>query len=63
MTVAALMQAGEAGHCGADIRSDLRVQIEPRERGGIQIEIESRVQTYYCESIRRQAEEIDDGRR
>ena len=58
MTVAALMQAGEAGHCGADIRSDLRVQIEPRERGGIQIEIESRVQTYYCESIRRQAEEV-----
>ena len=52
------MQAGEAGHCGADIRSDLRVQIEPRERGGIQIEIESRVQTYYGESIRRQAEEV-----
>ncbi len=35
MTVAASMQAGEAGHCGADIRSDLHVQIEPRERGGI----------------------------
>jgi len=58
MTVATSMQAGEAGHCGADIRSDLRVQIEPRERGGIQIEIESRVQTYYGESIRRQAEEV-----
>ena len=58
MTVATSMQAGEAGHCGADIRSDLRVQIEPRERGGIQIEIESRVQAYYGESIRRQAEEV-----
>jgi citrate lyase subunit beta / citryl-CoA lyase len=58
MSVATSMQAGEAGHCGADIRSDLRVQIEPRERGGIQIEIESRVQAYYGESIRRQAEEV-----
>ena len=58
MTVATSMRAGEAGHCGVDIRSDLRVQIEPRERGGIQIEIESRVQAYYGESIRRQAEEV-----
>src|SRR5690349_6822981 len=58
MSVATSMQAGEAGHCGADIRSDLRVQIEPRERGGIEIEIESRVQAYFGESIRRQAEEV-----
>jgi citrate lyase subunit beta/citryl-CoA lyase len=58
MTVATSMQAGEAGHSGTDIRSDLRMQIEPRERGGIQIEIESRVQAYYGESIRRQAEEV-----
>jgi len=49
---------GEAGHSGPDIRSDLRVQIEPRERGGIEIEIESRVKTYYGEAIRRQAEEV-----
>ena len=49
---------GEAGHSGADIRSDLHVRIEPRERGGVEIEIESRVQTYYGDSIRRQAEEV-----
>ena len=49
---------GEAGHSGTQIRSDLHVRIEPRERGGIQIEIESRVQTYYGDSIRRQAEEV-----
>jgi citrate lyase subunit beta/citryl-CoA lyase len=58
MAVATSIQAGKAGHCGIDIRSDLRVRIDPRERGGIQIEIESRVQTYYGESIRRQAEEV-----
>ncbi len=58
MTVAMSTQAGEAGHSGPDIRSDLKVRIEPRERGGIQIEIESRVQTYYGDSIRRQAEEV-----
>jgi len=49
---------GEAGHSGQDIRSDLRTRIEPRERGGIEIEIESRVKTYYGEAIRRQAEEV-----
>jgi len=58
MTVAAPIQTGEAGHCGADIRSDLRARIEPRERGGLEIEIQSRVQAYYGDSIRRQAEEV-----
>ncbi len=49
---------GEAGHWGTDIRSDLHVRIEPRDRGGIAIELESRVQPYYGDSIRRQAEEV-----
>ena len=49
---------GEAGHCGAEIRSDLQVRVEPRERGGVEIAIESRVQAYYGSSIRRQAEEV-----
>jgi len=49
---------GEAGHCGCDIRSDVRVRIEPRERGGIETEIESRVKAYYGEAIRRQTEEV-----
>jgi len=58
MTVAIESRTGEAGHCGAEIRSDLRVQIELRDSGGIQIELESRVQPYYGDSIRRQSEEV-----
>jgi len=50
--------AGEAGHSGADIRSDVQVRVEPRDRGGVDIAIESRVQPYYGNSIRRQAEEV-----
>jgi citrate lyase subunit beta / citryl-CoA lyase len=52
------LSAGEAGHWGADIRSDLHVRIEPRERGGIDIELESRVKPYYGDSIRSQTEEV-----
>ena len=58
MTVAVETRTGEAGHWGAEIRSDLHVRIEPSERGGIHIELESRVQPYYGDSIRRQAEEV-----
>ncbi len=50
--------AGEAGHSGPDIRSDLHVRVEPRDRGGIDIELESRVEAYYGDSIHRQAEEV-----
>lgn len=49
---------GEAGHCGTDIRSDLHVRIEPRNSGGLTLEIGSRVQSYYGQAIRRQAEEV-----
>jgi len=58
MSLATEIRTGEAGHAGPDIRSDLRVRIEPRERGGIQIDLHSRVQVYYGDSIRRQAEEV-----
>jgi len=58
MTVAMETRAGEAGHWGAEIRSDLHVRIEPRERGGTNIDLESRVKAYYGDSIRRQAEEV-----
>ena len=58
MTVATETRAGEAGHWGAEIRSDLHVRIEPRSRGGIDIDLESRVKPYYGDSIRRQAEEV-----
>ena len=58
MTVAMSPQAGEAGHSGVEIRSDLRVRLEPRERGGLEIQIASRVEVYYGDLIRRQAEEV-----
>lgn len=58
MTVATETRVGEAGHAGKEIRSDLQVRLEPRERGGLEIEIESRVQVYYGDSIRRQSEEV-----
>jgi citrate lyase subunit beta/citryl-CoA lyase len=51
-------RAGEAGHCGPEIRSDVHVLIEPRDHGGITIELESRVKPYYGDSIRRQAGEV-----
>src|SRR5690349_2858065 len=58
MAVAIDTRIGEAGHCGPDVRSDLHVRLEPRHRGAIEIELQSRVETYYGESIRRQAEEV-----
>ncbi len=58
MTVATETRTGEAGHSGTDIRSDVHVRIEPGERGGIEIELESRVKPYYGDSILRQAEEV-----
>lgn len=58
MTVAIETTIGEAGHSGSEIRSDLAVRIEPRKRGGIEIELRSRVETYYGDVIRRQSEEV-----
>lgn len=48
----------EAGRSGPDVRSDLRVRIETREHGGIEIELKSRVEPYYGDSIRRQSEAV-----
>src|SRR5579862_378593 len=58
MAVATDTRIGEAGHSGPDVRSDLNVRIEPRDHGGIEVELQSRVEPYYGESIRRQAEEV-----
>jgi citrate lyase subunit beta/citryl-CoA lyase len=60
MTVAIEIRTGEAGHCGAEIRSDVHVRVEPRDCGGLHIDLESRVNTYYGDSIRKQAEEVLD---
>lgn len=58
MAVAVKTWIGEAGHNGAEVRSDLYVRLEARDSGGIAIELQSRVEPYYGESIRRQAEEV-----
>ena len=58
MSVSSTTSEGIAGHCGPEIRSDLQVCLEPRGSGGLEIDIVSRVQTYYGDSIRRQAEEV-----
>ena len=56
--IESLVKAGEAGHWGPDIRSDVHARIEARGRGGINIELESRVKPYYGDAIRQQAEEV-----
>ena len=48
----------EAGRFAADTRSDCRVVFEPRGSGGIEIELRSKVASYYGESIRRDAEAV-----
>ena len=49
---------GEAGRSGGDVRSDLQVTFEARDRGGIELELQSRVGLYYGESIRRQVRDV-----
>lgn len=58
MTVATEVRTGEAGHSGPEIRSDVHVRVEARDRGGLHIELDSRVDAYYGDSIRKQAEEV-----
>jgi len=51
---------GTAGQSGPQIRSDLEVCIENCGSGGIVIELESRVQSCYGDSVRLQTEQILD---
>ncbi|MGA8489978.1 MAG: aldolase/citrate lyase family protein [Terriglobales bacterium] len=48
----------EAGHWGKDVRSDLHVSIEPRDSGGLEITLESRVGLYYGSSILSQTRQV-----
>jgi len=48
----------EAGHHGRDIRSDLHVSLEPRDGGGLEINLDSRVAPYYGASILAQSREV-----
>jgi len=54
-TAATKRQTGSAGRRGDDVRSDLWVELTPRETGGIEIDLRSRVDAYYGDSIRDQA--------
>jgi citrate lyase subunit beta / citryl-CoA lyase len=59
MTITAqLAPTFSAGRCGKDIRSDLRVTFDPRTSGGLDIQLTSRVSTYYGESIRAHARSV-----
>lgn len=58
MPIATEIRTGTAGNYGPDVRSDLQVRIEIHDTGGVVVEIDSRVKTYYGEAIRRQAEEV-----
>jgi len=49
---------GSAGRRGKAIRSDLWVQLEARSRGGIELDLSSRVEAYYGDAIRTQVEEV-----
>lgn len=51
-------RSAEAGHWGKDVRSDLHVAIESRERGGLEIALESRVAPYYGDAILSQARRV-----
>jgi citrate lyase subunit beta / citryl-CoA lyase len=48
----------EAGRWGKDVRSDVHVAIEPRDRGGLEITMESRVAPYYGDSILAQTRQV-----
>jgi citrate lyase subunit beta/citryl-CoA lyase len=51
-------RVAEAGYWGKDARSDVHVWIEPRDRGSIDIVLESCVKPYYGDAIREQAEQV-----
>jgi len=49
---------GAAGPEGDTVRSDLWVSVELRSRGGLELDVESRVDSYYGDSIREQLHSI-----
>jgi citrate lyase subunit beta/citryl-CoA lyase len=57
MTAAAAHPA-EAGHWGTEIRSDLHVSVEPRDSGGLEVGLESRVAPYYGDAILAQTRQV-----
>jgi citrate lyase subunit beta/citryl-CoA lyase len=60
MTEATKSGVGTAGRRGEEIRSDLWVQLELRDAGGIELDLDSRVEPYFGEAIRAQVQEVMD---
>ena len=58
MTPTTTPHSAEAGHLGKEVRSDLYVAVEPRDGGGIEVGLESRVAPYYGEAILAQARQV-----
>ena len=51
-------RSAEAGHWGKHIRSDLHIALEPRDSGGLEITLETRVAPYYGDSIVAQTKQV-----
>jgi len=58
VALAASLRRGEAGRAGSEVRSDLHVTFEERSSGGIEVHLRSRVEPYYGEAIRSQADQL-----
>ncbi len=54
------LKRGEAGRAASDVRSDLHVTVEERTSGGVEIELHSRVVSYYGDNIRHQVRHVLD---
>jgi citrate lyase subunit beta/citryl-CoA lyase len=52
------VRKGEAGRAGGDVRSDLHIAFEERTAGGIEIDLQSRVDLYYGSQIRQQVRDV-----
>jgi citrate lyase subunit beta/citryl-CoA lyase len=55
---ASSIKRGEAGRAGGEVRSDLRITVESRDSGGVQIDLQSRVALYYGDNIRQQIQDM-----
>lgn len=58
MTPAAAPARGEAGRKGDDVRSDCHAAVELADSGGIRLDLTSRVEAYYGDSIRAQVAHV-----
>ncbi|MGA7461487.1 MAG: aldolase/citrate lyase family protein [Candidatus Korobacteraceae bacterium] len=57
-TTESTLRRGEAGRAGGDVRSDMHVGFEERTTGGIEIDVQSRVDLYYGSQIRQQVRDV-----